>query len=286
MPELPEVEIAKRTLSKHILFKKIKDVTIINPKLRYNLEKKKLKLLKNKIINKIKRRSKYILIFFDDEFVMLIHLGMTGRFYFSKTNKNKIDTSFYNKNKIIHNHDHLKISFNGFDLIYNDIRKFGFIKILNQNELNKSKYLIKLGCEPLSNQLTFKYLKLKLSKKKSSVKNLLMNQKIISGLGNIYVNEVLHLSKIKPSKPGNDLKADHIKTLIKSIKKILKNAIKAGGSTISNYYNSEGKMGSYQANFKVYNMEGKICPRTGCDGKIQREFHSGRSIFFCFKCQS
>ena len=111
MPELPEVEITKISLSKQILYKKVKNVTILNPKLRYKLNKQNLLFLKNKIIKKIIRRSKYLLIHFNDKNILLVHLGMTGRFYFVKKGKNKIDTSFYTKNEIIKKHDHLKLSF-------------------------------------------------------------------------------------------------------------------------------------------------------------------------------
>ena len=286
MPELPEVEITKRSLAKQILLKKVNSVTIINPKLRYNLKYEKLNILKGKIIKKIKRRSKYILIFFSDESILLVHLGMTGRFYFIKNKRKKIDTSFYNNTDIIPQHDHLKIAFKKFDLIYNDIRKFGFIKRFNKKSITSNNHLAKLGCEPLTKKFCFRYLKRKIYKKKSSIKNLLMNQSIISGLGNIYVNETLFLCKIRPDKLGSDIKDNEIRKIIHSIKKILKNAIIAGGSTINNYYNSEGKVGSYQKNFKVYDREGKGCLRNRCRGKIRRLNRSGRSIFYCSICQT
>ena len=286
MPELPEVEITKRSLSKQILLKKVKNVTIINPKLRYNIRNEKIHSIKDKIIKKIKRRSKYILIFFNNNDIILIHLGMTGRFYFTTKNLKQLDTSFYNKNNIIRKHDHLKISFNKFDLIYNDIRKFGYIKKIKKKNLLTNKQLLCLGSEPLSNKFNFEYFKKKISNRHVAIKNLIMNQSIVSGLGNIYANEVLYLSKIKPTVNGCRLDDKQIKILLRSIKTIIKNAISAGGSTINNYYNSEGKMGSYQENFKVYNKEGKSCKRKKCSGIIKRAVHSGRSIFFCTHCQS
>ena len=147
-------------------------------------------------------------------------------------------------------------------------------------------HLSKLGCEPLSNKFCFDYLKSKILNKKSSIKNLLMNQCIVAGLGNIYVNETLYLCKIYPEKLGCKIKDKDIRKLIRVIKKILKNAIIAGGSTINNYHNSEGKTGSYQKNFKVYDREGKECLRTSCKGKIRRIMRLGRSIFYCSKCQT
>ncbi len=286
MPELPEVEITKRSLTKQILLKKVNSVTIINPKLRYNLKKEKLSTLKGKVIKQIKRRSKYILIIFNDMNILLIHLGMTGRFYFTKNQSKKIDTSFYNNKSIMTKHDHLKIKFKNFDLIYNDIRKFGFIKRYRSKHITSIDHLSKLGCEPLTKEFCFNYLKKKIFNKKSSIKNLLMNQSIIAGLGNIYVNEVLYFSKIRPDKQGHEIGDSEIRRLVKEIKKILKNAIFAGGSTINNYHNSEGKIGSYQKNFKVYDREGKDCFHLGCSGIIRRTNCSGRSIFYCPKCQT
>ncbi len=286
MPELPEVEITKRSLAKQILHKKVSSVTIINPKLRYNLNLEKLGLLKGKIIKKITRRSKYILIFFNDSNVMLIHLGMTGRFYFNRTKHKKIDASFYSNKNIISKHDHLKLKFGNLSLIYNDIRKFGFIKRIHKKNIVSINHLSRLGYEPLSNKFCFNYLKDKISNKKSSIKNLLMNQNIVAGLGNIYVNETLYLCKIYPEKLGCEIKDKDIRNLIRIIKKILKNAIIAGGSTINNYHNSEGKTGSYQKNFRVYDREDKECFRTSCSGYIRRIIRSGRSIFYCSKCQT
>ena len=286
MPELPEVEITKRSLTKQILHKKVSSVTIINPKLRYNLRMEKLNLLEGKVVKKITRRSKYILIFFSDSNVMLIHLGMTGRFYFNQTKHRKIDTSFYNNTDIITKHDHLKIKFGRSSLIYNDIRKFGFIKRIHKKNIVTTNHLSKLGYEPLSNKFCFNYLKSKIFNKKSPIKNLLMNQSIVAGLGNIYVNEILHFCKIYPEKFGCKICDKNIRKLVRVIKKILKNAIIAGGSTINNYHNSEGKTGSYQKNFNVYDREGEECLRTSCNGKIRRIIHSGRSIFYCSKCQT
>ena len=285
MPELPEVEITKRSLSKHILYKKVNDVTIINPKLRYNLNKKKLILLKGKIIKKIIRRSKYILIYFNNSNILLIHLGMTGRFYFVRKKKT-FDTSFYNNSDVIVRHNHLMLKFDKFDLIYNDIRKFGFIKTIHEKKIKTESHLTKLGCEPLSSEFSFDYLKNKICNKKSSIKNLLMNQSIVAGLGNIYVNEALYLCKINPNNLGYAITDLKIRKLVNSIKKILKNAIIAGGSTINNYHNSEGKTGSYQKNFKVYDRANKMCLRSSCNGKIMRIKRSGRSIFYCSKCQT
>ena len=285
MPELPEVEITKRSLSKHILHQKIKAVTIINPRLRYRLNKKNFAGILNQKISNVKRRSKYILIHTTKKDVLLIHLGMTGRFYFMHSKEKKIDTSFYTSNSIIQKHDHLKISFAEFDLVYNDIRKFGFIKLLKEADLDNVSHLEKLGPEPLSKEFNKKYLYEQLRKKKLSIKNFLMNQQNVSGLGNIYVNEALFFSKIHPERECFKINKIKVEILLKHIKKILSKAILKGGSTIDNYHNSEGKTGSYQANFRVYGREGETCLTQRCSSTIKRKFSMGRSFFFCPNCQ-
>lgn len=285
MPELPEVEITKRSLSKHILNQKIEAVTILNPKLRYRLKKKIFSQINGKKILKVTRKSKYILVEISSHYTLLIHLGMTGRFYFLKDKTKKIETSFYANNKILKKHDHLKISFKKFDLIYNDIRKFGFIKLYKNKSFLEIPHTSKLGPEPLSSIFNKKYLTNKLNEKKVSIKNFLMNQQNISGLGNIYVNEALYMSGIHPLLESKKIKPIKIEILVRSIKKIMKKAILMGGSTIENYHNSEGKTGSYQSNFKVYDRDGQRCLSKGCKSIIKRKLEMGRSIYFCPKCQ-
>ncbi len=195
MPELPEVEITVRTLKKYIINQKIYDVTIFNGNLRYKIPPNLPKILKSQTINAVKRRSKFIL-FKTNHNTLLSHLGMTGR-YIVKKNSLKLDTSFYNKKNIIKKHNHLLIRFKKFSIIYNDIRKFGFIKIYKNNN-NFSRHLSNLGPEPLSKLFNYKYFDEKIKKRRISIKNLLMDQKFVSGLGNIYVNEILYASRINP----------------------------------------------------------------------------------------
>jgi len=285
MPELPEVEIAKRSLSNHILNKKILDVTIINPKLRYFLKKKDFTKIINKTVNAVERVSKYILLKFADQSVVLIHLGMTGRLYFKSKNSNNKDTSFYSKQSILKKHDHVLFKFKNFNLIYNDIRKFGFIKYYNFLDSKNISHLNGLGPEPLSKNFSKDYFLKKLKNKKAPIKNTLMDQRFVAGLGNIYVNEALFLSKISPKKLSFKLNSKEITNLIHSIKKIIKKSIKMGGSTIKNYHNSDGRQGSYQAEFKIYGRQGQKCIRRACKGVIRRNMSSNRSFFFCPICQ-
>ncbi len=282
MPELPEVEITVRTLKKYIIKQKIHDVTIYNGNLRYKIPTNLPKILKSQTINEVKRRSKFIL-FKTNHNTVLSHLGMTGR-YIIKKNSLKLDTSFYNKKNIIKKHNHLLIRFNKFSIIYNDIRKFGFIKIYKNN--NKfSRHLSNLGPEPLSALFNYKYFHQKIKKRRISIKNLLMDQKFVSGLGNIYVNEILYASRINPNTTCFRLKKSQILRILKFTKLILLASIKKGGSTILNYHNSEGRTGSYQSEFKVYNRTNNFCLTSGCNKKIIMNIVNGRSQFYCPKCQ-
>ena len=284
MPELPEVEITKKTLQKYVQDQYITDVKIKNYNLRYKINKSFRKNVIKKKIKKITRRSKYLIFHLSDKTFFIIHLGMTGRILVGKNNT-LLDTSFYSSNSSINKHNHLYFFFKKYVMIYNDTRRFGFIKFYTEQELLKSSHLIHLGVEPLSKSLNFRYFKERIKGFKKSIKNTLMDQSFICGLGNIYVNEALFISKISPGRMSFKIKDNEIILLIKSIKKILKKSIVFGGSTIKDFHNSEGKSGQFQNFFKVYGKEGQGCPRSSCKGIIQRSVISSRATFFCTKCQ-
>ena len=285
MPELPEVEITKKTLQKYIQDQYIADVKIKNYNLRYKINKNFRKNVIKKKIKKITRRSKYLIFHLSDKTFFIIHLGMTGRILVGKNNT-LLDTSFYSSNSSINKHNHLYFFFKKYVMIYNDTRRFGFIKFYTEEELLKSSHLIHLGVEPLSKSLNFCYFKERIKGFKKSIKNTLMDQSFICGLGNIYVNEALFISKISPGRMSFKIKDNEIVLLIKSIKTILKKSIVFGGSTIKDFHNSEGKSGQFQNFFKVYGKEGQGCPRSSCNGTIQRSVISSRATFFCTKCQA
>ena len=285
MPELPEVEITKKTLQKYVQDQYITDVKIKNYNLRYKINKNFRKNVIKKKIKKITRRSKYLIFHLSDKTFFIIHLGMTGRILVGKNNT-LLDTSFYSSNSSIDKHNHLYFFFKKYVMIYNDTRRFGFIKFYSEEELLKSSHLIHLGVEPLSKSLNFCYFKERIKGFKKSIKNTLMDQSFICGLGNIYVNEALFISKISPGRMSFKIKDNEIILLIKSIKTILKKSIVFGGSTIKDFHNSEGKSGQFQNFFKVYGKEGQGCPRSSCNGTIQRSVISSRATFFCTKCQA
>ena len=242
MPELPEVEVVKRSLQRNILNLIIKKVKINDANLRYKVDKIGLSKLEGKKITKIIRRSKFLIFEIGKIYRMLVHLGMTGKFFFTDNKDNKFKTSFYyilNYDKA-QKHDRVIFILNKKKLIYNDVRKFGFIKIYGSNLITKSKHLKHLGPEPLEKNWNFSYLKKYVIGRKRSIKNILMEQKCVSGLGNIYVNEILFLSRIKPARKATKLKNFEIKKIIKFSKQILKNSIKLGGSTIKDFSSENG----------------------------------------------
>ena len=214
MPELPEVEVVKKSLKKEINNLTIKKVKINDGNLRYKVKKRDInKIVGSKILT-IKRRSKYLLIYFNNDYVMIVHLGMTGKFFIESKEKIK-KTSFYYEIKE-NNQKHNRLIFKlkrDLNLIYNDVRKFGFIKIISLSKIKDDKHLKILGPEPLDKNYNLRYFKNYLIGRKRTIKDLLMDQKFVSGLGNIYVNEILFFCKISPIKKINKLKIKDIKNI-------------------------------------------------------------------------
>ena len=287
MPELPEVEIVKQSLKKKIKNKKIIKVVVRNRNLRFKLQSNFEKILTNRIVNKISRISKYLILIFDNHKYCIIHLGMSGTVHLiNKNHETKMTNSSFYQSKILpKKHNHIEIIFSKFKIIYNDPRRFGFFKILN-NEHEFKSYFNKLGPEALNDDFNIKYLKKNLKNKKKNIKNLLLDQKFVSGIGNIYANEILFYSKINPKKKALKINYKEINQLLKFSKKVLNLAIKFGGSSIKDFKNTKGSMGEFQKEFKVYEKDNEKCPRKKCSGKIIKIFISNRSTFFCNSCQN
>ena len=287
MPELPEVEIVKRSLFKMINKAKIIDVKIYNRNLRYKIPLTFRQSLIDEKFLKISRRSKYLIFYFRKK-ILLVHLGMSGKLLIVRESDNKIfKTSFYYDLNLIHKHNHIYFKLNNnLVLVYNDVRRFGFFKLYNTTKTDKIKFLKKLGLEPFSKKFNVKYFKEFTQKRKKNIKNLLMDQSFISGLGNIYVNEVLFMARIRPIRSCNDLSQHEIKKIISSTKKILKFSISKGGSSVKDFKNALGKSGVFQQFFYVYGRQNKNCSRISCKGKIKKILIANRSSFYCNKCQS
>ena len=282
MPELPEVETVKRGLEEFIINESIKKVYLSKFSLRFPWPKDFVSKIVGKKIISIKRRAKYIIIGLSDNYSIIAHLGMSGSYKVLK----KGEVQDY----IILKHDHLIIDLDNFKIIYNDPRRFGYIDLTNQDPENH-KFLSSLGPEPLSNYFNADNLAETLLNKNKPIKNTLLDQNIVSGLGNIYVCEALFRSKINPKKNCSKLITSKGKPrknlilLVEKINEVIKEAIEAGGSSLRDFSNTSGKMGYFQSSFNVYNRENEKCLLGSCNGVVKRIIQSGRSTFFCSKCQ-
>ena len=286
MPELPEVEIVRKSLNKKISGKIINEVRVKNRNLRIKISKNFEDKLKRKKIKKIGRFSKYIIIYFIDCSYCVIHLGMSGTIHLLNTYSKKkfTNTSFYHSPHLPKKHNHVEIRFNNLKLVYNDPRRFGYIVFLN-NKKEFLKKFEKFGPEPFSKNFNIDYVKTYFKNKKKNIKNFLLDQNFVSGIGNIYASEILFECKINPLISVNILKKRQIHKIIKQSKKVLKKSIIKGGSSIRDFKDISGDKGLFQNEFKVYNRENLKCTRTSCKGKISKIVITNRSSFFCNKCQ-
>ena len=286
MPELPEVEIVKLSLKKTIKSKKILKVKVNNRNLRFKIQKDFEALLKRRKIIDVNRKAKYLIIILDDNKYLIMHFGMSGTLHLLKKEFDFKNTnlSFYKGPNFPSKHNHIELFFDKFKIVYNDPRRFGFVKFLNSKK-ELVKYLKNFGMEPLEKKFNIKYLKKILNNKNKNIKNILLDQKYISGIGNIYANEILFFSKINPNKLGKKINIREMKKLLVFSKKVLRKAIKKGGSTIRDFKNAEGTKGSFQDEFKVYNKDGFKCPNSLCAKFIKKITISNRSSFYCPDCQ-
>ena len=286
MPELPEVEIVKQSLDKNITHKKVKKVIVRNRNLRFKIPINFESYLKNKKVIKVDRFSKYLIISLSGDAYYLIHLGMSGTIHIINKKKSSqfTNTSFYHSPFLPKKHNHVEIIFDSLKVIYNDPRRFGFFQFIKSNKDLKKRFN-HLGPEPFDKKFNIKYVLAFFREKNKNIKSFLMDQRFVSGVGNIYASEILFLSKIKPNKKVKLLNKIECNLLIKNSKKILRNAIKKGGSSIRDFKNTDGKKGSFQDNFNVYQREGLSCKRKKCKGKIIKKVSSNRSTFLCNYCQ-
>ena len=286
MPELPEVEIVRQSLNKKIKQKKVKKVIVRNRNLRFKIPLNFTSFLKDKKIIKVKRFSKYLILCLSNNSYCLLHLGMSGTIHLvNKDKKNFItNTSFYSLQRLPLKHNHVEIIFKDLKIIYNDPRRFGFFQIIKDGYLLK-KRLDHLGPEPFDPKFDQKYVYFFLKNKEKNIKSFLLDQSFVSGIGNIYANEILFLSRINPTKKARLLNKKDCKKIVIYSKKVLFNAIAKGGSSIRDFKNISGAKGNFQKDFKVYQRDGLNCKRFKCIGIIQKKFISNRSTFFCNTCQ-
>lgn len=272
MPELPEIEVIKLSLQP-IINKFIGNITIYNGNLRYKIDESLKSILQSKIICNIKRRSKYLILELSDDYCLVLHLGMTGRF--------TIETFAYELKK--HDHFILELSDKS-KLVYNDIRRFGYIFGCYKDQLHNNKFIRNLGPEPLTKDFSVSYLYDKLQKRSSNIKSVIMDSSIVVGVGNIYANEALFSAGISPLRSSSFLSYAEVERLVGAIKKILIKAIEHGGSSIKDFISSIGSEGRFQDNFFVYGLEKNPCMNL-CGGFIIRIRINNRSSFYCKNCQ-
>jgi formamidopyrimidine-DNA glycosylase len=296
MPELPEVETVKRGLEPILLGQVIISVELRRANLRFPFpEGFAAKLTGAKVLS-LTRRAKYILIDLDNRHTLISHLGMTGRFTTLKPEGGGTNLGeFYFETGANPNadgpHDHVIFTLeNGVRMIYSDPRRFGMMDLWHTHELSDHRLLKDIGVEPLGNELNAEYVASKFRGKSAPLKAALLDQRIIAGLGNIYVCEALHRARLSPKrKAGTLMKAKshdpRLDDLLRHIKDILNEAIFAGGSTLQDFVGADGAKGAYQQRFSAYDREGENCSNEGCDGQIKRVAQAGRSTFYCPTCQ-
>lgn len=280
MPELPEVEIIKRFLTQKIVGKKIQDIKVLKPKMFVGDYKK---IIGTKVVS-VSRRAKVLFIKLSNNKNLMIHLKLTGQLVLVAKAEKEVVLGHpipFAGTKLPAKTTHIIISFNGGALFYNDLRQFGWIKVVDEKIVKKEKE--KFGPEPFSKEFSLDYLQNIFSRSQKAIKLVLMDQQKIAGLGNIYANDALFEAGIKPSRSAKSLKEKEIKRLKQAILKVLREGIKYKGSSEQTYIQPTGKPGSYQYHFRVYQREGKKCKK--CSQLIKRVKLGGRGTFYCPKCQ-
>lgn len=283
MPELPEVETIKNDLRKKILNVKIIKVDIRLNKIVKNSTLFFVKTIENNSITKIERRGKLIIFYLNNNLFLLVHLKMTGQLiYIGKDFIVGGHSQTGTINNLPNKYSHVIFIFkDNSKLIYNDVRQFGYLEIVNKEELEKR--LLGFGVEPLSRDFTFKKIKKILYNKKTNIKAFLLNQKYIAGIGNIYADEILFAAGVSPKRKTSSLKEKEIQKIFNATKEILKKAIKYRGTTFNDYRDAEGKKGKFFKMLKVYGRENEKC--LDCQEVIKKIKVAGRGTRICEKCQ-
>ncbi|GGA30093.1 bifunctional DNA-formamidopyrimidine glycosylase/DNA-(apurinic or apyrimidinic site) lyase [Neptunicoccus cionae] len=289
MPELPEVETVRRGLEPAMVGKRIALADVRRPNLRWPFPDGMADRLTGARIERLRRRSKYILCDLDTGETLLIHLGMSGRMLIAPPNaENGRDMlgQFHHLHPAPEKHDHVVLDMeDGTRITFNDARRFGAMDLFATELGETHKLLAVLGPEPLGNGFDEAYFKAALKGKNTPIKSALLDQRIVSGLGNIYVCEALWRTGISPLCKAGGISGKRIASLVPAIRQVLAEAIESGGSSLKDYRQTDGELGYFQHSFAVYGREGEACKTPDCAGNIKRVVQSGRSSFFCNTCQ-
>lgn len=282
MPELPEVETVRAGLAPVMEGEVIAKATVNRPDLRWPFPERMAERLTGARVLRLRRRSKYILADLDRGESLLIHLGMSGRMLVSGDPLGR----FVHDHPAPEKHDHVVFDMdNGARITFNDPRRFGAMDLFSTNSADEHPLLSSLGPEPLGNVFSESHLISQLKPRNLPIKSALLDQKIVAGLGNIYVCEALFRGGIHPARRTRNIAEHRIAALVPIIRNVLGQAIEAGGSSLRDFRQADGELGYFQHSFDVYGREGELCKTKGCTAKIHRLVQSGRSSFYCPTCQ-
>ncbi len=286
MPELPEVETVRRGLAPVMEGGRIARAELRREGLRWPFPPRMSERLQGRAVLALRRRSKYILADLEPgpgpAETLLIHLGMSGRMLIEGAPRGRFAHAAGSRGR----HDHVVLHMQGgARIVFNDARRFGMMDLWPTAELESHPLLARLGPEPLGNGFSEAYLQAALKGRRSPIKAALLDQRIVAGLGNIYVCEILHRTGISPRRAAGRISARRIGALVPATREVLLEAIRAGGSSLRDHRQASGEMGYFQHDFRVYGREGEACPSPGCNGRIARIVQSGRSTFHCPRCQ-
>ncbi len=295
MPELPEVETVRRGLAPAMEGARVEKLEQRRPDLRFPFPERFSARLEGRTIRSLRRRAKYLLFELDDDAVLIAHLGMSGSFQVETGNGADTPGDFHHARSTLASHDHVIFHVDGpmgrARIIYNDPRRFGFMLMTRRDELDDHPTLRGLGPEPTGNTLSAEVLAERFAAKSAPLKAALLDQRIIAGLGNIYVCEALWRAGLSPRRRAATLVTAggrpllRLEKLVQSIRGVIADAIDAGGSSLRDHRQTDGTLGYFQHRFDVYDREGDRCRREDCGGTIRRIVQSGRSTFFCPACQ-
>ena len=292
MPELPEVETVRRGLQPVMEGSQIVKAEARRKDLRFAFQKDFVARLTGQTVTGLGRRAKYLMADLGSGDVLLMHLGMSGSFRVIKEDERNAPGKFYHPRNEDRAHDHVVFHMSsGAAVIFNDPRRFGYMKIIARRALEDEPLLKGLGPEPLGNEFDASMLAGSCANKKTSLKAALLDQRVVAGLGNIYVCEALFRAHLSPRRLAATLATkkaeptDHARRLVTAIHAVLNQAIKAGGSSLRDHRQTDGELGYFQYSFQVYDREGEKCQTAGCNGIVRRFTQNGRSTFWCPKCQ-